>query len=356
MKYIVYCTINKCNWKIYVGVHETENPDKFDGYLGNSINRFDINPELRHPKLPFHKAIKKYGYDSFERITLQIFDKLEDALKLEGEIVNESFLKRKDVYNICLGGGMPPLHNKEIYQYSLDGKCIAKYNSLVEAANAVNGFGNQIGQAALHKYISYNYYWSFEKYDLLDLSKYKNKQSIPVYIYDLNGEFIKEYKSMMDCVRDLNISLSNVQRAIGIGNKCKGYYISTILSNRFVKPKVEITTGLIHQYNLSGEYIKSYQDKDELPKGLDIYAINRSIKMNRTYGGYIWLRGEKRDSILPHENVSQIKRKVGQYTLDGKLIKIFNTVRECRKEFPNVSKVLSGRAKHCHGYTFKYIS
>lgn len=37
MKYIVYLTTNLVNRKIYVGVHKTENPDIFDGYLGNGL-------------------------------------------------------------------------------------------------------------------------------------------------------------------------------------------------------------------------------------------------------------------------------------------------------------------------------
>ena len=40
--------------------------------------------------------------------------------------------------------------------------------------------------------------------------------------------------------------------------------------------------------------------------------------------------------------------------MDGKYIKTFKTVREARKEFPNVSKVLSGKANHCHNFIFKY--
>ena len=40
---------------------------------------------------------------------------------------------------------------------------------------------------------------------------------------------------------------------------------------------------------------------------------------------------------------------------DGTLVYIFNTVRETRKEFPNVSKVLNGTIKHCHNYYFKYL-
>ena len=66
IKYIVYITINLCNGKFYIGVHKT-NPNVFDGYIGNSINIFESNPELKHPKIPFHKAVKKYGYSSFRR-------------------------------------------------------------------------------------------------------------------------------------------------------------------------------------------------------------------------------------------------------------------------------------------------
>lgn len=41
--------------------------------------------------------------------------------------------------------------------------------------------------------------------------------------------------------------------------------------------------------------------------------------------------------------------------MDGKLVKVFNTLRDARKEFPNVSKVLNGTANHCHGFTFKHL-
>ena len=37
MKYIVYLTTNTANKKIYIGVHRTETPYDFDGYLGNGI-------------------------------------------------------------------------------------------------------------------------------------------------------------------------------------------------------------------------------------------------------------------------------------------------------------------------------
>jgi hypothetical protein len=72
-KYIVYLTVNTINNKIYIGVHGTKTPDKFDGYLGNGI--FSNRPStITHPTTPFHYAVKKYGFKSFKRSTLAVFD------------------------------------------------------------------------------------------------------------------------------------------------------------------------------------------------------------------------------------------------------------------------------------------
>jgi len=85
---IIYKTTNKVNKKIYIGVHST--PDLNDGYLGSG----------KHLKL----AINKYGSDSFTREILHIFETPEEAYRKESEIVNESFVNRKDTYNLKTGG------------------------------------------------------------------------------------------------------------------------------------------------------------------------------------------------------------------------------------------------------------
>ena len=58
---------------------------------------------------------------------------------------------------------------------------------------------------------------------------------------------------------------------------------------------------------------------------------------------------------MPNKNIYINKKKVGQYTPSGELIKIYDSIRECRKDFGNVSRVLSGKATNCKGYNFKYI-
>ncbi len=356
MKYIVYLTTNKINNKIYVGVHKTADPNKFDGYIGNSINIFESNSELKNPKTLFHKAVKKYGYSAFVRSTIQIFNSEEEALDFEAKIVNQEFINREDTYNITLGGGIPPLHNKKIYRYTLSGTYINEYNSLVDAGNSCNIAGNLIGIAANYKRTAANSLWSFIKVDKLNIEEYNIYNSkIPVYLYDIDGNYIKSYVSMSDCCKDLNINLSRVQRAVKIGNEVNNYYLSTTLSFKFIKPKIPNITGDIHQYNLDGEYIKSYTNKNDLGE-FNINEINRSIKESRSYKGFIWIRGEKLDRVPNMKNKVKQTRKVGQYTMNGELIKIFNTVREAKRYFPSVSKVLRGQANHCHNFLFKYIN
>ena len=91
MGYFVYKTTNVKNGKIYIGVHRG---DVDDGYLGSG-------------KL-IKQAIKKHGVESFVREILFEYERLEDALLKESEIVNPDFIKRPDVYNLVVGGGMPP--------------------------------------------------------------------------------------------------------------------------------------------------------------------------------------------------------------------------------------------------------
>lgn len=49
MKYIVYKTTCLVNNKIYIGVHGTENPEIFDGYIGDGISSY-FTYYIKHPK------------------------------------------------------------------------------------------------------------------------------------------------------------------------------------------------------------------------------------------------------------------------------------------------------------------
>lgn len=353
MKYIVYLTTNTVNNKIYIGVHSTENPDKFDGYIGNGVTG-----NIKSPKTPFQYAVKKYGFKSFKRLTIKVFNTLEEALDLEAELVDEEFIKRNDTYNIALGGGMPPIMNKVIYQYSLEGYYIKCWNSIHEASVALNVSESSIGKAILFKRTSSGYLWSDCLLDKLDINDYSiYSPNTAIHIYDSSGIYYKSFNSMSDCLKELNCCLSNIQRALKVGYCVKGYYISTKLTTIFEKPKTERLTGLIHQYSLDGNYIQTYNSirEAEVKLGTKLKGINEAIReSNSYYKGYLWHRGDKLEKMNPYKIPNTKARRIEQYTMDGQLVKTYNTLRECRKDFPNVSKVLNGTAKHCHNFTFKY--
>lgn len=93
MFYILYKTINLANGRYYIGIHKTKILE--DGYLGSGFVLID--------------AIKKYGKEKFKREILKIFDNEEEMILAEKEIVTPEFCKDPQTYNICEGGGYPPI-------------------------------------------------------------------------------------------------------------------------------------------------------------------------------------------------------------------------------------------------------
>lgn len=88
MHFIIYETKNLVTGKIYVGCHQTNNLE--DGYLGSGSY--------------FKKSLRKYGKENFERKILLYCKDFEEMKMMEALIVNETFIKRKDTYNLKTGG------------------------------------------------------------------------------------------------------------------------------------------------------------------------------------------------------------------------------------------------------------
>ena len=355
MIYIVYCTTNLINKKIYIGVHECLSKD-FDGYIGCGVY-INKPSTYAHPKTHFQNAVKKYGPKNFKRITIKEFDNAEDAFALEEDLVNEEFLKRKDVYNSCLGGqsGLEGYNSIKCFQYDLEGNFIAEYESQQKASLTVNRGFTTIKRAIKEKIKAADYYWSLEKYDKLDLSKYKTTSNkIPVFQYSKNGEYDCCYESVSDAARLNNSESTLISRAIKMGYLVNDKYFSTEFQSNYSNARKESLRGKhVYQYKLSGEFIAEYKSCSEAEKAVNKRGLSTAIKCGRTFAGYQW--SLEKLSCLEAVEVKCQARKVGQYDLDGNLIKIFNTVTECTKEFSGCRHVLSGNRHTSGGYTFKYL-
>lgn len=290
MKFIVYCTTCKINGKIYIGVHKTENPDVFDGYIGNGLK---IGYNIKNPKTAFQHAVKKYGYSNFVRNTLFIFNNEEEAYLKEKEIVTLEFIRQKDNYNTNVG-------NK------------------------------------------------------LDVTNYRTSKHSEIYQYDENGNLLNIFKSNKEASEKLNITLTSLTYARSHKSLLKGFYFLSADDNvdNIIKIKEEIykiTDKSVSKYK-NGILIYTYPNMKQAAKenNISVSEIKKSIKLEDG----VWSYGY---SKIYRNNKNPIPVKVNQYDLNGNLIKTWDSISQCRKEFPKLKEVLLKNRNHTHGFTFKYV-
>lgn len=109
---IIYKITNKVNNKIYIGVHSTN--DLNDGYMGSGV--------------AIKRAIDKYDIENFTREILYDFGSSDQAYLKEAEIVNESFVSRRDTYNMKCGGlgGKLGVDSREKLSKALSGRIFSQ--------------------------------------------------------------------------------------------------------------------------------------------------------------------------------------------------------------------------------------
>lgn len=231
-KYIVYLTLCTVNHKIYIGVHGTDNPYIFDGYIGNSVY-VDTPSSYKKSKTPFQYAVNKYGVDNFKRITLKVFDNIDAAFEYEQELVDETFIRREDTYNVRVGGagGCPPTKFVEVYMYDLEGNFVKKFINAFECNRFLdpkckNGSSVlkalRLGQI-LHGFQFSKEYVPFMKNYAPKRGSHYNK--IKVGRYDELGHLLETFDSITQCV---NAGYKNVSKAIKRNKKCKGFYFKKL--------------------------------------------------------------------------------------------------------------------------------
>lgn len=140
-KFFIYKTTNLITGMFYIGKHETDNEN--DKYIGSGRKLLE--------------DIKKYGRINFTCKKIYEFKTREEMNKKEAEIVNEKFLKRKDVYNINIGGtgwkafvNTPEINNKRLQTMRAKGdyykKCSIEGNKKFKLLKENKDYAEKIKQ------------------------------------------------------------------------------------------------------------------------------------------------------------------------------------------------------------------
>lgn len=357
MKYVVYQTINLINLKIYIGVHKTEDPDVFDGYIGCGI-KINNPSSYMNPTTPLQFAVKKYGTKNFKRTILKIFDNPEDAYKLEQELVNHEFIKRDNVYNVKLGGEGGCSNYVRVYQYSPEGKLLKVWDSMLQASEFIGVSHTAILNAIKYKGSCKKYFWTKEK--VLDFKDFTLYTGSLCYKYDRNGKYLDTYNSLIEAAKDNNQPIQSIQRAVKGGYKVGDCYYNTKLLELYKgKDKISLKNKPLYVYTLSGEYVTCLNSIEEIRQYFNLKStssITTAIRTERQYKNY-QLSLEKVEKMNPIVDKRNTKKTVVCYTEGGELVEEFDSItKACEKYGTGVQKVLRGSQRLCKGYVFKYKS
>lgn len=360
-KYIVYQTTNLINNKIYIGVHKTKDPNYFDGYLGCGV----INTQpytYQYAKTAFQYAVKKYGPNNFVRHTLAIFNTEDEAFELEEQLVNEEFLSREDVYNMILGGkgGVLVSQRIKVYQYDLEGNYLNEYSSFADAGLAVNRDYTLISYAVRKKCKAVNCYWNTDKVEKLDLTQYNNgdNHKTPITCYLTNGEFFQTFESQQQCIKQLGVCGTSIRNSCILGNCVSNkYYFSYVNAKNYSQARTEyLKTRSVYKYDGdSGEFIKAYATQVEAEIENVGSNITKAIRLKtKDENGFIW--GLEKLENYNKPIIKNKKRKVGKFSLDEKLVQIYDSATQAAKENgTSVWKVLSGTNNTHKQHYYRYL-
>ena len=199
----------------------------------------------------------------------------------------------------------PKDKEKPVAQYTVNGELVKTYNSLADAARAVNlGSADNITRVIRkERKVSKGYVWAYADTPVSEIffpgENYKPKDAEkPVSQYTVAGEFVKTYNSLADAARAVNLgSADNITRVIRKERKVsKGYvwaYADTPVSEIFF-PGENYTPNPfkqpMNQYNTDGKYIRSFETKiaaiNEL--GGSKEGFRRACKNKTPYKKFLW--------------------------------------------------------------------
>lgn len=202
--YKIYMHKNKINEKVYIG-QTKRTLEQRSGSDGRGYKECDR----------FWNAIQKYGWDNFEHIILE--ENIPNREMANGrEIYYIELYNSTNIdfgYNISSGGTLNEYQYKPVYQYTLGGIFIKKYNSITQAALEVGCHpANIIACCNGKRNHSYGYQWRREFYKSIPpvTLRFVDHHDIPVFSYDMQGNFIEgfedayEAKKMLENVHDIS--------------------------------------------------------------------------------------------------------------------------------------------------------
>lgn len=311
--YLVYRHIAP-NGKSYIGITKQDAERRFQD--GNGY-------KSQHQ---FWRAIKKYGWNSFQHEILENGLSEKEASEKEAYYIKIYNTFVPNGYNVAEGGITGKKAVKPIIQY-FNGKPVNLFKSSREATSALG-----IAMATIKSHSDIN----------MSVGGYYFKQLPLMFINEIPDEYISlkdtNHYNIKDIVAD-NLKQTTVKRNVS-------------------------STRSINQYELSGKYICTYPSIKSAKasiKGCSGEAISAAVNPNRqgdTAYGFMW-----KYNTGDYSDINPIKYKIQKAVLQidietGEVVKEYKSVSEAARTIhthqDNIAQVCIGKKTNWKGYKWKY--
>ena len=356
----------------------------------------------------FHSLTSEHGYNISEGgYSHTCIGQAVDVYTLDGELINnfESMSDASRFYNIsvqsvsnmCLGLINQSLKNdyifrfngdsfdkydtsyivggaKTVHQFTMDGKYVSSYKSLIDAEIATNpnfkinnGSGSSIGEAIKNNKTAHGYVWSYDKEFRFNPEEYRNWSAVDQY--SMQGKLLNTYNSLTEAAYSIGKTVKNVSNisSVCLGKTFNAYgFVWRYKGEPFDKyPSKRIYTNNrpVDQYTRDGKFIASYDSAKiaGIELGLQSCTSITSCCKGRikTAFNYVWrYKGHSFDEF---KTTLEHQIKINQYTLEGSFIKTHISSSDALKElgvnyYGSIKKCCNGKSKTFKGYKWFFAN
>ena len=307
-------------WCVYK--HTAPNGKVYIGITCQNPNRRWRNGEGYKKNKYFYRAIQKYGWNNFQH-----------------EVIEEG-LTEKDA------------NSKEIEYIKTYKSNIPKYGYNIRSG------GNACEMAKSSK----------EKLSYIAKNRAKEPRNVSIYMMNENCEILREFNSIMEVERELNIRSQHIYDALcKLNNFADGYYWcrkgeyeNYITKHKIHKDKI---SKKVYVFDLNYKLLYDYESISKASKltGIDKASIRRVIN-HKNYSAHNLIFSASKslnEHIKIFTNKKRKRKRVVQYDNDYNIIAVFDSPLEAakslnKKQSSRITNCCNGKSKSAYGYIWCY--
>ena len=222
--------------KFYIG-----STNGIKGFVGRWRQHLQMLRNNKHTNLILQRTYNKYGEECLKLKIVELCKEDKEYILSREQFYLDSLKPTLNVNQVAFGCVFPenwisPLA-KPVLQYDLDGNFIKEFSSIAEAHRAISA---DIYQALdnLDKYPTQagGFQWRLKESEDVELKipPYKYSQELTILCYNSDGDFYKEFPSILKASQELNIDCGNISKVINnLMNSIDGYFFKKKESDNY---------------------------------------------------------------------------------------------------------------------------